>query len=150
MVRKYLKLHKQNLMLRKKYSLILAKTRIKRKNGVFAFSKSPNVSSRVRRLVREFSLDYIRDNRIFCVESTGSRSRSYARIWGLSRIWQETLRIPPAYILEVTHRFRKLGKGEQDKVLLHELAHIPKNFSGALLGHNGLEKRVKQMYKNAK
>lgn len=119
----------------------------KQKGGTFAFSKSPKISSRVRKLIRECQVDYIKPSRIFCVESTGSRSRAYARIWGLSRIWQETLDISPSYILEVTHRFWKLSDREQDKVLLHELAHVPKNFSGALLGHNGLSKRVEQMVK---
>lgn len=117
----------------------------KRRKEAFAFSKSPKISSRVRKLIRECQLDYIKSTRIFCVESTGSRSRAYARIWGLSRIWQETLNISPSYILEVTHRFWKLPDYEQDKVLMHELAHVPKNFSGALLGHNGLSKRIEQM-----
>lgn len=117
----------------------------KRRTEPFAFSKSSKISSRVQKLIREYSLTYIGGKKIFCLESTGSRSRAYARMWGLSRIWQEILKTPPAYILEVTHRFANLSPNQQDKVLLHELAHIPKNFSGALLGHNGLNKRVRQM-----
>lgn len=124
--------------LRKQHSLF-------RKRESFAFEKSPQISSRVQKLIKECSLTYIRPNRIFCLESSGSKSRAYARMWGLARIWQDTLGTSPAYILEVTHKFLKLDSSKQDKVLLHELAHIPKNFSGALLGHNGLVKRVKQM-----
>lgn len=119
----------------------------KRKREIFTFSKSLKVTSCVRKLIRECRLDYIKPAQVFCVESTGSRSRAYARIWGLSRIWQETLNISPSYILEVTQRFWKLPEDKQDKVLLHELAHVPKNFSGALLGHNGLNKRVEAMNK---
>lgn len=121
-----------------------------RKTKKFEFSSSNRIASRVRRLIKNCSLNYIDSRRVFCVESQGSSSRAYARIWGLSRIWQEVLEAGPAYVLEVTHRFAKLSSREQDRVLLHELAHIPKNFSGALLGHNGLEKRVRDMENNMK
>lgn len=123
-------------------------TRFRRKpRQKFSFSSSPDVSSRVEKLIVLCSLLNFPSNRIFCVESIGSKSRAYARIWGLPRIWQEALGVPPAYVLEVTHRFQKLNGSEQERVLLHELAHIPKNFSGALVGHNGLEKRVEEMEK---
>ena len=35
----------------------------------------------------------------------------------------------------LSEKFDRLNKLEQDKILLHELAHIPKNFSGSLLPH---------------
>lgn len=120
----------------------------KSKGNKFSFSPSPPIASRVKRLIKEYGLAYIKTSRIFCLASSGSRSRAYARIWGLSRIWQESLKLPPAYILEVTHRFFELSPQNQEKVLLHELAHVPKNFSGALVGHNGIGKRVEQMIKN--
>lgn len=129
----------------RKFSKLIRKSR--RNKEQFSFTSSVLVSSRVKKLINDCSLAYINPTRVFCVESTGSKSRAYARVWGLSRIWQETLGTKPAYILEVTHRFNKLNKPEQDRVLLHELAHIPKNFSGALIGHNGLEKRVQEMVK---
>lgn len=119
----------------------------RRKRQKFSFEASPSISLRVKHLISECALDYVAPDRIFCVESEGSTSRAYARIWGLPRIWQDALKISPAYVLEVTHRYQKLGAMDQDHVLLHELSHIPKNFSGALLGHNGLEKRVQEMKK---
>ena len=117
----------------------------RRKKAVakFAFNASPIVTRRIRALLNIPELSHVDKKRVFCIESTGSKSRAYARIWGMSRIWQETLKMEPAYVIEVTHRFERLNSGEQDRVLLHELAHIPKNFSGALLGHNGIGKRVK-------
>lgn len=121
-----------------------------RKRQKFSFAASPNITFQIKRLISECALGYILPNRIFCVESEGSTSRAYARIWGLPRIWQDALKIEPAYVLEVTHRYRKLNATDQDHVLLHELAHIPKNFSGALLGHNGLEKRVQELKKRRK
>lgn len=125
----------------RKFTRLLNRARKSR----FSFSSSPHIGSRVRRLISKCELSYIDFSRIFCVESSGSTSRAYARMWGLSRIWQETLKTPPAYILEVTHRFLKLTPRQQDEVLLHELAHVPKNFSGALVGHNGINRRVQQM-----
>lgn len=130
--------------------LKFSKSRSSKKKEKFSFETSPGISSRVKNLIIQCSLDYIDAERVFCVESEGSRSRAYARVWGLNRIWQEALKIGPAYILEVTHRFWKLNEGEQERVLLHELAHIPKNFSGALVGHYGLEERVEKIIRNSK
>ena len=114
-----------------------------RKTEKFEFNSSPLVTRKIRALLDISELSYIDKRHIYCIESTGSKSRAYARIWGLSRIWQETLKMKPSYVIEVTHRFAKLNSQQQDEVLLHELAHIPKNFSGALLGHNGISKRIK-------
>ena len=118
--------------------LLRGKKRVK-----FDFTGSPSLMRRISILSNIPELSHLDKKRIFCIESTGSKSRAYARIWGLSRIWQEVLNMGPAYVIEVTHRFVKLSPKQQDEVLLHELAHIPKNFSGALLGHNGIGKRVK-------
>jgi predicted metallopeptidase len=68
-------------------------------------------------------------------------------------VWQQTLGLEPAYILEViAEKFNKLSQSDQDKVLIHELLHIPKNFSGALVPHKhkgGVNERtVHQIYKN--
>lgn len=41
-----------------------------------------------------------------------------------------------AYIIEtISEKFDRLPDFEKDKVLLHELTHIPRNFSGALMPH---------------
>ncbi len=142
MVLRFIKSRKRLVIrLPDKPDMVFSKSR--RTRAKFEFSASPVVTRRIKSLLGIPELSHIDENRIFCIESTGSKSRAYARIWGLARIWQETLKMGPAYVIEVTHRFEKLREGEQDRVLLHELAHIPKNFSGALLGHNGIGKRIK-------
>ena len=97
---------------------------------------APDVKKRVNALVKNLEIDWIKTSRIFAYRSTASKTRAYARIWGLSSLWQRTLGVAPAYIVEVlSEHYDDLSDTEKDKVLLHELTHIPKNFSGALLPH---------------
>ncbi|PJE67599.1 metallopeptidase [Candidatus Shapirobacteria bacterium CG10_big_fil_rev_8_21_14_0_10_40_9] len=97
---------------------------------------APDVKRQTCLLVKKLSLNYISSGRIFCFRSFGSKSRATARIWSLPRIWQKALKTKPGYCIEViSERFDKMSTGEKEKVLIHELKHIPKNFSGTLLGH---------------
>lgn len=100
------------------------------------WQKAPDIQRRVDKLVTSLDLEWLQRNDIYCFRSNNSSSRAYARIWGLSKIWQMALSSNASYCIEVlAERFDKLSEREQDKVLLHELAHIPKNFSGSLLPH---------------
>jgi predicted metallopeptidase len=95
-----------------------------------------DIKKRVDFLVKNLGLSWIDSKRVFCFRSQNSKARAYARIWGLSKIWQITLETPPTYIIEViSEKFDSLKKSQQDEVLLHEIAHIPKNFSGSLIPH---------------
>jgi predicted metallopeptidase len=102
----------------------------------FNWEHAEDIQGRVLILIKKLHLDYLMVERIFFYRSEGSKSRAYARTWGLPRLWQNALGVKPAYIIEIISRhFDKLSVRDQDKVLLHELGHIPKNFSGALLPH---------------
>jgi predicted metallopeptidase len=95
-----------------------------------------DIKKRVLHLIKVLELDWIDKTSIYCFRSNNSKSRAYARIWGLSKIWQLALKLKPGYVIEVlSQRFDNLPQSEKDKVLIHELAHIPKNFSGSLLPH---------------
>ena len=88
-------------------------------------------------------MPYVNTDRIFCYRSQGSKSRSYARIWSFPKIFQEVLDVEPAYVIEVlSERFDKLSDDNKTRVLIHELLHIPKNFSGALLPHKSHGRRI--------
>jgi predicted metallopeptidase len=70
------------------------------------------------------------------VRGYGSTSEAWARIWGLPALWQQVLGIGPAYVVEIIEpEFGRLPEAEQDRILIHELLHIPRTFSGAIRPH---------------
>lgn len=106
------------------------------KGKLVKWRPAPDVKKRVNALIDNLQLGWLSKNLIYCVRSWGTNTRAISRIWGLSRIWQLTLKKKPSYIIEViSEKYDRLGDMEQDKVLLHEIAHIPRNFSGSLIPH---------------
>ena len=111
-------------------------------------------ASDVKRLVDEIvdslGLFHIVPQFVYCYRSKGSKSkRTVARIHGLGKIWQEALRRPPAYVIEViSEQYDSLSDEEKEKTLIHELLHIPKGFSGGFRPHKGYigRKRVEELH----
>ncbi len=100
------------------------------------WEEAKDVKQDMQHLLHVIDLPHIDPVRIFCYRTQGSKSRSYARIWTFPKIFQQALHIEAAYVIEVLSKYYdKLDTDEQKKVLIHELLHIPKNFSGALLPH---------------
>jgi len=97
----------------------------------------------VKRLADEIadSLDlfHVVKQFVFCVRSRGSASRrTIARIHGFGRIWQETLNLPPSYVIEViSERYDTLTVEDREKTIIHELLHIPQGFTGGFRPHKG-------------
>ncbi|MBN2483980.1 MAG: metallopeptidase [Candidatus Omnitrophica bacterium] len=88
-----------------------------------------------------------------CFRSSGSTSRrAIARCHGLAKIMQKTIGCPAYYAIEfISERFDKLPGEEQDKVIIHELMHIPQNFGGGFRHHDHVNnKNVERMYRNYK
>ena len=82
-------------------------------------------------------MGHVINARIICMRSRGAQARAYARIWALPSIWQKALEINPFYVIEVlSEKFDRLGDEDKTKILIHELMHIPKKFSGGLVPHN--------------
>jgi len=97
----------------------------------------------VDKLIIELKLEHIQPLNIHCIRSFDAKTRATARIWGMAKLFKEVVGIEPNYIIEVNaKRFDKLSPRDQVKTLVHELLHIPKTFSGALLSHRGRYHRV--------
>ncbi len=114
-----------------------------------------DVQTDLKKVLAVLDLPYIQINRIFCYRTTGSKVRAYARTWAMPKIFQRALGVKPAYIIEVLSKhYDKLDEDNKKKVLIHELLHIPKNFSGALLPHRtrsrNLHSLANQLYKEYK
>lgn len=114
---------------------------------------SGELEARIARLISSCNFNHINPRGVYCYVSTGAKTRAYARIWGLGRIFQQALNIEPAYVIEViSEKFNRLTPQQQEMVLIHELLHIPKSFSGALVPHRhkgGVNDRVvREIYCN--
>ncbi|MEK7565799.1 MAG: putative metallopeptidase [Patescibacteria group bacterium] len=97
---------------------------------------APDIKSRLDRLLKADIFPHIQPLQITAMRGTGSKGRAIARIWSFPKPWQIALEIGPRYIIEViAEHFDKLSASDKDRTLIHELMHIPKNFSGALLSH---------------
>jgi predicted metallopeptidase len=106
------------------------------KNQAIDWQPAPDIKKRVVVLLDSIENFNFSKNRIFCYRSTSAHTRAIARIWGFSKIWQLALNQEPAYVIEViAEKFDHMTERQKDEVLLHEIAHIPNNFSGALVPH---------------
>ncbi|MFC1653455.1 putative metallopeptidase [Patescibacteria group bacterium] len=106
------------------------------------FQKAPDIQKKLNHLLDNIEFPHIDRNRIIAFRSEGSKANARARIWSMPRIWQLALNIKAHYVIEViSHHFDHLNEDEQLKVLIHELMHIPKSFSGALVPHRGAGRR---------
>lgn len=119
------------------------------------WSDAKDVKRDIRNIVATLNLTHIDTSRIFCYRTEGSTSRSYARIWAMPKIFQNALGIEPAYVIEVLSKYYdKRSEDEKKSILIHELLHIPKNFSGALLSHRGrgrhLNKEADRLFREYK
>jgi len=98
--------------------------------------EAPDVKKRLLYIISSIGIKSLNIKRIYSLRSINSKTRAYARIWGLTSVWQKVLKVQASYIIEViSEKYDKLPQTEKDRILLHELNHIPKNFSGALVPH---------------
>lgn len=103
---------------------------------------APDVEDKVKDILAVMSeYGHINEYRLFCMRSRNATANAYARIWNLPDIWQKALSVGTYYIIEVlSQHYDKLPEEEKEKVLIHELLHIPRTFSGALRPHGGAVK----------
>jgi predicted metallopeptidase len=104
---------------------------------------APDVTKIMRSIVATSLFGQVDPKRVVCMRSFSAKSRARARIWSFPKIWQKALHTPAHYVIEVlSHHFDHLSPDDKVRVIIHELMHIPRNFSGALVPHRGRGKRI--------
>lgn len=120
---------------------------------------APDIDRLITIVLKHVPFPHVKPAQITGMRSRLATSRAYARIWSFPKIWQQALGHPPHYIIEVlSQHFDKLSDDDKIRTVIHELMHIPKNFSGALVPHRGRYHRIErrtvetffQMYKSSK
>jgi len=106
---------------------------------VIRYYEAPDVKQLVDKIVMDLRFTHIDPQYVYCFRSRESKSRrTVARIHSLEKLWQKALRTQPRYLIEViAERYDRLCQTDREKVLIHELLHIPKGFSGGFRPHKG-------------
>lgn len=116
-----------------------------------SYQKASDIEKIAKKIINALCLSYIDQDRLHFYRSNGSKSRRVqARIHGMGRIWFDALGMKPHYIIEViSEEYDRLAPEEQEKVIIHELMHIPTRFSGGFVPHRGKinRKTVDKMYR---
>lgn len=101
------------------------------------YYEAPDVQKLVQSITAELDFKHIDPKYIYCFRSRGSKSRRIiARIHSLEKLWQLALDLHARYLIEVIEeRYDQLNQADREKVLIHELLHIPKGFSGGFRPH---------------
>jgi predicted metallopeptidase len=114
------------------------------------YELAEDIMARLVDIAKALDMGHVKFSGVYAVKSRGSGARgTIARCHALSKIWQKCLSINAVYIIEViTEKFDRMSREEQDKVLIHELMHIPKSFGGGFIYHNVVnDHNVEKLYK---
>jgi len=114
------------------------------------YRMAEDIMARICDIVKTLGHDHVRLSGVYAIRSYGSQSRGVlARCHALSKIWQLALGIKAVYLIEViSERFDKMPREDQDKVLIHEIMHIPKSFGGGFKHHDVVtDRNVERMYR---
>ncbi len=104
--------------------------------------RAKDLDEKIKRAVETLEMLHIKANQVVAFRSEGATARARARIYAMPRIWQEALGVAPHYCIEfLSQHFDHLDEDDQWRVIIHELMHIPKTFSGALVPHRGRGRR---------
>jgi predicted metallopeptidase len=110
-----------------------------------------DIQKRVEYIAEKLKFKHIDPNRVICVRSAGSSARNViARCHALGKIWQMSLNTRAHYLIEViSEQYEKLPQAEKDKILIHELMHIPHSFGGGFRNHKPFvtQRKVDAMYR---
>jgi predicted metallopeptidase len=109
----------------------------KRGSGKLKYEHAPDLKQRMNEIVKTLNMNHIDLERVECLRSRGSSARrTIARCHTLGKLMQQAMQTKAFYAIEFLELFERLDKKEQDKVIIHELMHIPKSFGGGFRHHD--------------
>lgn len=98
---------------------------------------APDLQARMEEIVKLLNMDWVDINRVKCFRSYGSSTkRTIARCHTIGKLMQKAMNVKAAYTIEFLEKFNRMSQSEQDKVIIHELMHIPKTFGGGFRQHD--------------
>ena len=101
------------------------------------YEDAPDLRERMQEMVNLLEMNHIALERVECLRSFGSSSkRTIARCHTIGKLMQKAMKTTAFYAIEFLERFDKMSYEEQDKVIIHELMHIPKTFGGGFRNHD--------------
>jgi predicted metallopeptidase len=118
----------------------------RKKSGNIRYEVAPDIQARFADIVQTLDLRHVDLERVVCLRSHGSSARRViARCHGMSKVLQVALKMKALYALEfISERFDKLSDEGKEKVIIHELLHIPQNFGGGFRHHDIVtDKKIK-------
>lgn len=101
------------------------------------YEDAPDLKERMIDIVKTLQMTHIDLGRVECLRSSGSSTRrTIARCHALGKVMQKAMKTDAFYTIEFLEPFGKLSQKEQDKVIIHELMHIPMSFGGGFRHHD--------------
>src|SRR3989344_5784580 len=98
---------------------------------------APDLKERMVEIVKLLRMDHVDVDRVECLRGYGSSSRrTIARCHTIGKLMQRAMKVKAFYAIEFLERFDKMSRDDQDKVIIHELMHIPKTFGGGFRQHD--------------
>ena len=102
-------------------------------------------------IINKLELNHIEVDQLHFIRSNGTKSRYVlARIHTLSKILQKSLNMKPNYVIEIiSERYDTYSDTEKEKIIIHELLHIPNSIKGGLLPHKNIitKKIINKLHK---
>src|SRR3989338_410427 len=101
------------------------------------YEYAPDLQQKMVEIVNSLGMSHIKTDRVRCFRSQGSSTkRTIARCHALGKLMQHAMQTKAFYAIEFLELFERMSKKEQDKVIIHELLHIPKTFGGGFRHHD--------------
>jgi len=112
------------------------------------YENAGDLKKRMIEIVNLLEMNHIDIDRVECLRSRGSKGRKIiARCHALGKLLQKAMKTDAFYAIEFLECFDKMSIAEQDKVIIHELMHIPKTFGGGFRHHDFVcDKNIDLMY----